>query len=105
MRQEHRAGEKLFVDFAGQTIPITDPRTGEITAAQLFVAVLGASSYTYAEALPSQELPHWIAAHVHAFSFLGGCTRLIVPEYVPGNIFVLLWPTRLCGRRLAASDR
>ena len=80
MRQEHRAGEKLFVDFAGQTIPITDPRTGEITQAQLFVAVLGASSYTYAEALPSQELPHWIAAHVHVFSFLGGCTRLVVPD-------------------------
>jgi len=80
MRQEHRAGEKLFVDFAGQTIPITDPRTGEITPAQLFVAVLGASSYTYAEALPSQALAHWIAAHVHAFAFLGGCTRLIVPD-------------------------
>src|SRR5664280_1565510 len=86
MRQEHRAGEKLFVDFAGQTIPITDPRTGEITAAQLFVAVLGASSYTYAEALPSQELPHWIAAHVHAFSFLGGCTRLIVPDNLRSGV-------------------
>jgi transposase len=73
MRQEHRAGEKLFVDFAGQTIPIVDPATGEITEAQLFVAVLGASNYTYAEALPSQELPHWIAAHVHAFT-LEGCT-------------------------------
>jgi transposase len=86
MRQEHRAGEKLFVDFAGPTIPITDPRTGEITAAQLFVAVLGASSYTYAEALPSQELPHWIAAHVHAFSFLGGCTRLIVPDNLKAGV-------------------
>jgi transposase len=80
MRQEHRAGEKLFVDFAGQTIPIVDATTGEIRRAQLFVAVLGASSYTYAEALPSQELPHWIAAHVHTFAFLGGCTRLIVPD-------------------------
>jgi transposase len=48
MRQEHRAGEKLFIDFAGVTIPITDPASGEITAAQLFVAVLGASNYTYA---------------------------------------------------------
>jgi len=61
-------GEKLFLDFAGQTIPITDPLTGEITAAQLFVAVLGASNYTYAEATPSQELPDWIGAHVNAFA-------------------------------------
>jgi len=80
MRQEHRAGEKLFVDFAGMTIPITDPDTGEVWQAQLFVAVLGASNYTYAEALPSQALPHWISAHVHAFTFLGGCTAIIVPD-------------------------
>jgi transposase len=86
MRQEHRAGEKLFVDFAGQTIPITDPATGEITQAQLFVAVLGASNYTYAEALPSQELPHWIAAHVAAFAFLGGCPRLIVPDNLRSGV-------------------
>jgi transposase len=86
MRQEHRAGEKLFVDFAGQTIPITNPRTGEITGAQLFVAVLGASNYTYAEALPSQELPHWIAAHVHAFSFISGCVRLIVPDNLGSGV-------------------
>ncbi len=86
MRQEHRAGEKLFVDFAGQTIPITDPATGEITQAQLFVAVLGASSYTYAEATPSQELPHWIAAHVAAFSFLGGCPALIVPDNLRSGV-------------------
>jgi transposase len=86
MRQEHRAGEKLFVDFAGQTIPITDPATGEIRPAQLFVAVLGASSYTYAEATPSQELPHWIAAHVHAFSFLGGASRLIVPDNLRAGV-------------------
>ncbi len=86
MRQEHRAGEKLFVDFAGQTIPITDPRTGEIHQAQLFVAVLGASSYTYAEATASQELPHWIAAHVHAFSFFGGCAHLIVPDNLRSGV-------------------
>jgi transposase len=86
MRQEHRAGEKLFVDFPGQTLPIVDPATGEITAAQLFVAVLGASSYTYAEALPSQELPHWIAGHVHAFTFFGGCTRLIVPDNLRSGV-------------------
>ena len=56
LRQDHRAGEKLFLDFAGQTIPITDPLTGEIWQVQLFVAVLGASNYTYAEALPSGEV-------------------------------------------------
>ena len=103
MRQEHRAGEKLFVDFAGQTLPIVDPDTGEVRQAQLFVAVLGASSYTYAEALPSQELPHWIAAHVHALTFFRGCPRIIVYEYVPGNIFRLLWPSGLCGREPPAS--
>ena len=86
MRQEHRAGEKLFVDFAVQTIPITDPATGEITGAQLFVAVLGASSYTYAEALPSQELPHWIVAHVHALTFFGGCASLIVPDNLRSGV-------------------
>jgi transposase len=80
MRQEHRAGEKLFVDFAGQTIPIVDPTTGGIWQAQLFVAVLGASSYVYAEASASQSLPDWIAGHVHAFEALGGCPRIIVPD-------------------------
>ena len=80
MRQEHRAGEKLFVDFAGLTLPIVDPDSGEVWQAQLFVAVLGASNYTYAEALPSQELPHWISGHVHAFAFFGGCTRIVVPD-------------------------
>ena len=72
MRQEHRAGEKFFVDFPGLRIPIYDrAKPGVIDHAELFVAVLGASSYLYAEALPSQELLHWIAAHVHAFEFLG----------------------------------
>jgi len=80
LRGDHRAGEKLFVDFAGQTIPIVDATTGEITQAQLFVAVLGASNYTYAEALPSQALPHWTAAHVAAFEFFGGCPAILVPD-------------------------
>lgn len=78
MRQEHRAGEKLFVDFAGQTLPIVDPATGVTSRAQLFVAVLGASNYTYAEVVPSQELPHWIACHVHAFEFFGGVPEIVV---------------------------
>jgi transposase len=80
MRQEHRAGEKLFVDFPGMTIPIVDPDSGEVWQAQLFVAVLGASNYTYAEAFPSQELPHWIGGHVHAFDFFGGCAAIVVPD-------------------------
>jgi len=75
MRQEHRAGQKLFVDFAGQTVPVVDPKTGAITQVELFVAVLGASNYMYAEAFPSQELPHWIAGHVHAFEFMQRCLR------------------------------
>ena len=80
MRQDHHAGEKLFLDFAGQTIPIVDPDTGEIRRAQLFLAVLGASSYTYAEALPSQELAHWCAANVRAFEFFGGVPAILVPD-------------------------
>jgi transposase len=80
MRQDHHAGEKVFLDFAGDTIPIVDPETGVIRRAQLFVAVLGASSYTYAEALPSQELIHWCAAHVRAFEFFGGVPAILVPD-------------------------
>jgi transposase len=86
MRQEHRAGERCFVDYAGPTVPIVDPRTGEITQAEIFVAVLGASSYTYAEACPSQELPHWIAAHVHAFEYFGGSTAILVPDNLKSGI-------------------
>ncbi len=78
MRQEHRAGEKLFVDWAGRTIPVVNPSTGVITQAPLFVGVLGASNYLYAEAFPSQELPHWIAGHVHALEFLGCLPRIVV---------------------------
>jgi transposase len=80
MRQEHRAGEKMFTDFAGQTIPVVEPSTGVITEAQIFVSVLGASNYTWAEALPSQELPYWVAAHVHAFTYYGGAAAVIVPD-------------------------
>ena len=78
LRQEHKAGEKLFVDWAGATIPIQDPATGQIWPASLFVAVLGASSYTYAEATRDKQLMAWISAHVHAFEYLGGCPELVV---------------------------
>jgi transposase len=86
MRQEHRAGEKLFVDWAGQTLPIVDPETGAVRQAQLFVAVLGASSYTYAEAFASQSLPDWIAAHVHAFEAMDGCPAIIVPDNLRSGV-------------------
>lgn len=64
LRQEHRAGEKVFVDYAGQTVPVVKRATGEIRQAEIFVGVLGASNYTYAEACWSQALPEWIGAHV-----------------------------------------
>ncbi len=87
LRQEHRPGEKLFVDWAGATIPIYDPHTGEIRQASLFVAMLGASNYTYAEASENQQLAAWIGAHVRAFEFLGGCPQLVVP---PGACGLLI---------------
>ena len=80
MRQEHRPGEKLFVDWAGATIPVYDPQTGEAHPASLFVAVLGASNYTYAEASENQQIVAWIGAHVRTFEFLGGCPELVVPD-------------------------
>jgi transposase len=80
MRQSHRAGEKLFVDYAGQTAEVVDRTTGEIRQAQIFVAVLGASNYTYAEATWTQGLSDWIGSHVRALSFLGGAPEVIVPD-------------------------
>jgi transposase len=80
LRQEYRAGEKLFVDYAGQTIPIQDPLTGKIQTAYLFVATLGASNYTFAEASLAQDLPSWIQSHVHALEFLGGVPQILIPD-------------------------
>jgi transposase len=80
MRQSHRAGEKLFVDYAGQTVDIVDARSGEVQAAQIFVAVLGASSYTYAEATRSQGVRDWIGSHVRALAFFNGVPEIIVPD-------------------------
>ncbi|MBK1646826.1 IS21 family transposase [Thiocapsa imhoffii] len=80
MRQTHRAGEKLFVDYAGQTAAVIDPDSGEIRTAQIFVAVLGASNDTYAEATWTQALPDWIGAQVRALNVLGGCPDIIVPD-------------------------
>ena len=80
LRQEHRAGEKLFVDYAGQTVPLVNPKTGEISQAHIFIAVLGASSYTYAEATRAEDLSSWIRAHIHAFDFFGGTAEILVPD-------------------------
>lgn len=81
MRQTHLGGEKLFVDYAGDTVPVIVNRlTGETRAAQIFVAVMGASNLTYAEATWTQSLPDWIAAHTHAFEMIGGVPKLLVPD-------------------------
>jgi transposase len=78
MRQEHRAGEKMFVDYAGQTMGIYDPTSKKTREAQIFIAVLGASNYTYAEATWTQKLPDWIGSHCRAYDYIGG-----VPEVNP----------------------
>jgi transposase len=80
MRQEHRAGEKVFVDFAGQTVPIIDRATGQVEDAYLFVGVLGASNYTYVEACPGQDLAAWIGAHVRMYTYFGGVPLATVPD-------------------------
>jgi transposase len=80
MRQEHRAGEKMFVDYAGQTVPVYDLHTNQMREAQIFVAVLGTSNYTYAEATWTQTLVDWIASHSRAFAFFGGVPRVVVPD-------------------------
>jgi transposase len=78
MRQEHRAGEKVFVDYAGPTMRITDTKTGEVRKAQIFVGVLGASNYIYAEAVWSQQLANWIASHTRMFEHFGAVPELVV---------------------------
>jgi transposase len=80
LRQEHKAGEKMFVDWAGQTMAVTDSATGRERQAQIFVAVLGASNYTYVEAAWTQSLPDWIAAHIHAWEAMGGVSELTIPD-------------------------
>lgn len=90
MRQTHRAGEKLFVDYCGPTVPIVNLVTGEVREAQVFVAVLGASNYTYAEATATQSLPDWISSHVRAFAFFGGVPQLVIPDNLKSGV------TRAC---------
>jgi transposase len=86
MRQLHRAGEKCFVDYCGPTVPIISPMTGEVRQAQVFVAVLGASNYTYAEATLSQSLPDWLHSHVRAFEYFGGTPELVIPDNLKSGV-------------------
>jgi transposase len=86
MRQTHVAGDKLFVDWAGDTVPIVDPMTGEVHEAHLFIAAFGASSYTYAEARWSETLRDWIGAHVNALDFFGGVPKATVPDNLKAGI-------------------
>ena len=90
LRQTYLVGEKLFVDYAGQTVEVIDPRSGEIREAQIFVAALGASNYTYAEASWTQALADWIGAHVNAFRFFAGVPRQIICDNLKTGV------TRAC---------
>jgi len=80
LRHDYKPGEKTFVDWAGDTVPVYDRETGEVTPASVFVAVLGASTYTFARAAMGQDLGQWIDCHVHAFEFFGGTTTLLIPD-------------------------
>lgn len=86
MRHDYRAGEKVFVDYAGQTVDLIDQQTGEVKSAQIFVAVLGASNYTYAEATWTQTLPDWIGSHVRAFASFGGVPEVVVPDNLKSGV-------------------
>jgi len=102
LRQVHTAGERVFVDFAGRTMEVVDTETGEIRRAQVFIGVLGASSYIYAEAVWSQSLPDWIAAHVAMFAFFGGATRQIVSDNLRAGITRACFYEPLVNRTYAA---
>ena len=86
LRHEHKAGEKLFVDYAGPTISTHDPATGDVREAQLFVAVLGASNYTFAEATWTQGLGDWIGSHMRAFEFFQGAPAIVVPDNLKSGV-------------------
>lgn len=86
MRQTHVAGEKLFVDWAGDTIGVLDAATGEERRAHIFVAALGASNFTYAEARWSETLPDWIGAHVNALNAIGGVPKALVPDNLKAGV-------------------
>lgn len=86
LRHNHKPGEKLFVDYAGQTVGVTDPANGTIRSAQIFVAVLGASNYTFAEATWTQSLPDWLGSHVRALEFFGGVPQAAVIDNLRSGV-------------------
>lgn len=86
MRQRHEGGDKLFVDYAGMTMPITDARTGEVTPASVFVAALGASNFIYAEAVAGEDLRSWVQVHMHCYEFLGGVPSATVPDNLKSGV-------------------
>jgi transposase len=86
MRQNHTAGDKVFVDYSGKKVPIVDPATGEVREAEIFVGVLGASNYTYAGPTWTQTLPDWIGVHVRMFRAFGGAPRLLVPDNLKSGV-------------------
>lgn len=86
MRQHHKAGDKMFVDFSGDGLELIDSQTGLVQRAKLFVAVLGASNLTYVEAVVSEDLPTWIACHNRAFSYFGGVTTVTVPDNLKSGV-------------------
>jgi transposase len=86
LRQQYKAGEKLFVDYAGQTVPIKNPETGEIVLAQIFIATFGASNYTYCEATLTQGLADWISSHTRAFEHFGGSPHILVPDNLKSGV-------------------
>jgi hypothetical protein len=86
MRQNHVAGERMFVDYAGTTLEVIDASTGEAMTAQLFVAVLGASNYTYAETTWTQGLSDWIGSHTRTFAFMGGIAAMVVSDNLRSGI-------------------
>lgn len=88
MRQEHKAGEKLFVDYSGKRPHYIDRETGEAIEVELFTAVLGASNYTYAEATRTQQIPDWVASHTRVFAFLGGVPRALVPDQLKSAVTI-----------------
>ncbi len=86
MRQQHRAGEKCFVDFSGDGLEVMDPTTGEVKIAKLFVAVLGASSMTYVEPVFTEDLASWVGCHVRAFEYFGGVSEIVVPDNLKSGV-------------------
>ena len=91
LRREHKAGEKLFVDWAGETIPVVDGRSGTVRQVYLFVAALGASNYTFAKAFETTQLANWIEGHIDAWEFMGGVARITVPDNDKSAVGLACW--------------